>query len=145
MAQLELVGDAPDATGDGGRDWVAVAVGGLRFASGISFLVAPESANRAWGDDAEVGPTASLLLRSMGYRDALVGGLLGTAGWRGTGAAPWYLASAGADAADLLGGIANHGRMTERQIRRGVGGAVVGITVGLLGAWRASTRPIPRG
>lgn len=145
MAQLELVREVPDPPEDTSRDWVAVAVGGLRFASGISFLIAPESANRAWGDDADVGPTASLLLRSMGYRDALVGGLLGAAGWRGTGVAPWYLASAGADAADLLGGIANHDRMTERQIRRGIGGALVGITVGLLGAWRASTRPAAAG
>jgi hypothetical protein len=123
------------------RDWVAVVVGGLRCASGVSFLVAPEAANRAWGDDGEVGPTTSLLLRSMGYRDALVGGLLCASGLRGTGSTGWFLASAGADAADLIGGMANHDRMTQSQIMRGIGGAVVGIGVGLGGALRAARRP----
>lgn len=123
------------------RDWLAVVVGGLRCASGVSFLVAPEAANRAWGDDGEVGPTTSLLLRSMGYRDALVGGLLCASGLRGTGSTGWFLASAGADAADLLGGMANHDRMTQSQIMRGIGGAVVGIGVGLGGALRAARRP----
>jgi hypothetical protein len=123
------------------RDWVAVAVGGMRCASGVSFLVAPDAANRLWGDAQDTGATANLLLRSMGYRDALVGAMLCRAGWQGgDGAAGWYLASAGADAADLLGGIANHHRMTETQIRRGIGGAVVGIGVGLLGAARAARR-----
>lgn len=123
------------------RDWLAVVIGGLRCASGVSFLVAPEAANRAWGDDGEVGPTTSLLLRSMGYRDALVGGLLCASGLRGTGSTGWFLASAGADAADLLGGMANHDRMTQSQVVRGIGGAVVGIGVGLGGALRAARRP----
>jgi hypothetical protein len=119
-------------------DTVAVAVGALRLASGISFLVAPAAANRLWGDDEDSGPTASLLLRSMGYRDALVGGMLLRAGLRGdTTVAGWFLASAGADAADLLGGIANHDRMTERQRRRGLGGAAAGITIGIAGALAA--------
>jgi hypothetical protein len=113
----------------------AVVVGALRMASGVSFLVAPEAANRLWGDEEESGPTASLLLRSMGYRDALVGGMLLWSGLRGSRTmAGWFLASAGADAADLAGGIANHDRMTEQQRRRGLGGAVVGIGVGALGA-----------
>jgi hypothetical protein len=34
----------------------------------------------------------------------------------------------------LLGGLSNHDRMTERAIRIGLGGAVVGIAVGALGA-----------
>jgi hypothetical protein len=114
---------------------LAVVVGTLRMASGVSFLVAPEAANRLWGDAEDSGPTASLLLRSMGYRDALVGGLLLWSGLRGAPtAAGWFLASAGADAADLLGGIANHDRMTEQQRLRGLGGAAVGIGIGLLGA-----------
>ncbi len=124
----------------GSRDWLAVVVGGLRCASGISFLVAPDAANRAWGDESDVGATGSLLLRSMGYRDALVGGLLCASGLRGSGSAGWFLASAGADAADLLGGIANHDRMTESQIVKGIGGAVVGIGVGLGGALLATRR-----
>ena len=124
--------------GSTGRDWLAVVVGGLRCASGISFLVAPDAANRAWGDDSDVGATGSLLLRSMGYRDALVGGLLCASGLRGSGSAGWFLASAGADAADLLGGMANHDRMTQSQIVKGIGGAVVGIGVGLGGALLAA-------
>lgn len=115
------------------------------MASGISFLVAPEPANRLWGGNPDdVGPTASLLLRSMGYRDALVGGMLLRAGLRGDGsAAGWFLASAGADLADLVGGIANHDRMSEEARKKGIGGAAVGIGVGLLGAAaarRASAR-----
>lgn len=117
----------------------AVIVGGLRCASGVSFIAAPTAANRLWGDDEDHGPTASLLLRSMGYRDALVGGMLLQAGLRDSStAAGWFLASGGADAADLLGGLANHDRMTEKQRQRGLGGAIVGIGVGLLGAaWSA--------
>lgn len=110
-------------------------VGGLRMASGLSFLVAPEAANKLWGGDPDdVGPTASLLLRSMGYRDALVGGLLLRAGLRGGDTAPWFLASAGADLADLIGGIANHDRLSDDARKKGIGGAAVGIGVGLLGA-----------
>jgi len=122
-------------------DWLAVAAGTIRLASGVSFLVAPEAANRLWGDNEDSGPTASLLLRSMGYRDALIGGLLLNAGARLDGnVAGWFLASAGADAADLLGGIANHDRMSTQQRIRGLGGAAVGIGVGLYGAYRRSTR-----
>ena len=120
-------------------DLLAVSAGAIRLASGLSFLVAPEAANRLWGDDEDSGPTASLLLRSMGYRDALIGGLLLWSGLRGSSTtAGWFLASAGADAADLLGGVANHDRMTARQRIRGLGGAAVGIGVGVLGAVRST-------
>lgn len=117
----------------------AVAAGTIRLASGVSFLVAPSKANRLWGGDPDdVSATASLLLRSMGYRDALIGGALLRAGLRDDGsAAGWFLASAGADAADLLGGLANHDRMPPRSKAIGLGGAVVGIAVGLVGAARA--------
>jgi hypothetical protein len=54
--------------------------------------------------------------------------------------AGWFLASAGADAADLLGGIANHERMTGQQRLRGLGGAAVGIAVGVLSAAKAMRR-----
>ena len=122
-------------------DGMAITTGSIRLASGLSFLVAPEAANRLWGDAEDSGPTASLLLRSMGYRDALIGALLLGAGLRRGGkVAGWFLASAGADAADLVGGIANHGRMSTQQQVRGLGGAAVGIGVGLFGAYRSSTR-----
>ena len=114
----------------------AVVVGALRLASGASFLVAPERANRMWGDDEEPNPTTALLLRSMGYRDALLGGLLLTAGLRGRPTRGWFLACAGADAADLVGGLAVRDRMTPRQQAIGLGGASVGILVGLRGARR---------
>src|SRR4051794_3929035 len=124
---------------------LAVSAGAIRFASGVSFLVAPEAANRLWGDAEDSGPTASLLLRSMGYRDALIGGLLFVSGLRDQrSAAGWLLASAGADAADLVGGIANHARMSRSQQLRGLGGAVVGIGIGVFGAARTLRRaPTP--
>jgi len=126
-------------------DGFAVVVGALRGASGISFLVAPTAANKLWGDTEDHGPTASLLLRSMGYRDAFIGGALLRAGLKGDGSsAGWFLASGGADAADLLGGLANHDRMSEQQKQRGLGGAAVGIGVGLLGAALSKRRHRPR-
>jgi hypothetical protein len=77
----------------------------------------------------------------MGYRDALIGGLLLTSALRRRpGAAGWFLASAGADAADLLGGLANHHRMSRDQQLRGLGGAALGIGVGVLGAARSRRR-----
>ena len=121
-------------------DQAAIVTGAIRLTSGVSFLVAPEAANRLWGDTEDAGPTASLLLRSMGYRDALIGGLLLQAGLRGTHTAGWFLASAGADAADLIGGIANRGRMTRSQQIRGLGGAALGIGIGVWGAFRARQR-----
>jgi hypothetical protein len=91
-----------------------------------------------WGDHEDSGPTASLLLRSMGYRDALIGGLLLSSGLRNAPTTSgWFLASAGADAADLVGGIANRDRMSLKQQVRGLGGAVVGVVVGLAGAKNA--------
>jgi hypothetical protein len=120
---------------------LAVAAGSIRLASGVSFLVAPEAANSFWGDSEDSGPTASLLLRSMGYRDALIGGLLLQSGVREGGhTVGWFLASAGADAADLLGGIANHSRMSRQQQLRGLGGAAVGIAIGVFGALKARRR-----
>ncbi len=122
-------------------DPMAILAGAIRLASGVSFLIAPEAANRLWGDTEDSGPTASLLLRSMGYRDALIGALLLRSGLRGDATtAGWFLASAGADAADLLGGIANHGRMSAQQRARGLGGAALGIGVGLVGALRSRSR-----
>jgi len=117
-------------------DRAALLAGGIRFASGVSFLVSPERANRLWGDTEPPVPTTALLLRSMGYRDALVGGLLMSAALRGKDTRGWFLASGGADAADLLGGLAVHDQMTTRQRMVGLGGAAVGIGVGLWGASR---------
>lgn len=125
-------------------DGAAVAVGGLRMASGISFLVDPLRANRLWGSPDRPDATAQLLLRSMKYRDALIGGLLLAAGVRGRNTRGWFSpasgrcphASGGADAADLLGGAGVHHQMPQSQRIIGLGGAVVGIGVGLWGATR---------
>jgi hypothetical protein len=118
----------------------ALAAGSIRLASGISFLVDPLRANRFWGDPDEPAPTARLLLRSMGYRDALIGGLLVSAALRGQDTRGWFLASGGADAADLLGGMSVHHEMKRSQQIIGLGGAVVGIGVGLWGATRRRER-----
>ena len=120
------------------RDPFAIAVGAIRLSSGVSFIVAPKAAGVIWGSDPDDNPTASLLLRSMGYRDALVGGMLLRAGLTGSPTtAGWFLASGGADLADLIGGIANHERLPPRSRTVGLGGAVVGIAVGIAGALRA--------
>ncbi|MDX1883814.1 DUF4267 domain-containing protein [Mycolicibacterium sp. 120270] len=121
-------------------DRAALVVGGIRLASGVSFLVDPLRANRLWGDPDEPAPTAQLLLRSMGYRDALIGALLMSSGLRGKNTRGWFLASGGADAADLLGGMSVHDQMKPSQRVIGLGGAVVGIGVGLWGATRRRPR-----
>lgn len=120
------------------RDLLAVGAGAIRLSSGLSFLVSPVAASRLWGSDPDDNPTASLLLRSMGYRDALVGAMLLRAGLTNDRTtAGWFLASGGADLADLVGGLANHDRLPERSKTVGLGGAVVGLAVGLLGAARS--------
>ena len=121
-------------------DRAALAAGTIRLASGVSFLVDPVRANRLWGDPDEPDTTARVLLRSMGYRDALIGGLLAAAALRGRNTRGWFLASGGADAADLLGGISVHHDMKPSQRLIGLGGAVVGIGVGLWGATRRRPR-----
>lgn len=126
-------------------DRAALAAGCFRLASGVSFLVDPIRANRLWGAPAdEPAPTARLLLRSMGYRDALIGAMLATAALRNTNTRGWFLASAGADAADLLGGMGVHHQMPRAQRLIGLGGAVVGIAVGLWGAGRPAGRSVRR-
>lgn len=117
-------------------DRAALVVGSLRLASGVSFLVDPVRANRLWGDPNPPDTTTRLLLRSMGYRDALVGGLLVAAALRGRDTRGWFLASGGADAADFVGGLSVHHEMTTSQQVKGIGGAVAGIGVGLWGALR---------
>ncbi|WP_431239410.1 DUF4267 domain-containing protein [Mycolicibacterium aichiense] len=123
-------------------DKAAVVAGSIRLASGVHFLVDPMGANKLWGEPNDPGPSARLLLRSMGYRDALIGGLLLSAGLRGRNTRGWFLASGGADAADLLGGSSVHSELTRGQQIIGLGGAVVGIGVGLWGASRRRT-PAP--
>src|ERR1700761_2059123 len=103
-------------------DRAALAVGSIRLASGISFLVDPLRANRLWGDPDEPSPTAQLLLRSMGYRDALIGGLLAAAALRGRNTRGWFIASPGADVSDLLGGMSVHSELKTSQQLIGLGG-----------------------
>ena len=73
-----------------------------------------------------------------GLRDALIGGLLVSAAVRGADTRGWFLASGGADAADLLGGMSVHRELKGGQRIIGLEGAVVGIGVGL---WSALRRP----
>jgi hypothetical protein len=121
-------------------DRAALVAGSIRLASGVQFLVDPLRANRLWGDRSEPSPTARLLLRSMGYRDALIGALLLTSGLRGKNSRGWFLASAGADASDLVGGLSVHDELTRSQQLIGLGGAVLGVGVGLWGAVRPTAR-----
>jgi hypothetical protein len=117
-------------------DRAALIAGSIRLASGISFLVDPIAANKLWGDPDDQTATAQLLLRSMGYRDALIGGLLAVSALRGKNTRGWFLASGGADAADLLGGLSVHQQLKPAQRAIGLGGAAVGVGVGLWGAVR---------
>lgn len=113
----------------------AVIAGAIRAASGASFLIAPERAQRLWSQREATDPTARLLLRSMGYRDLLIGGGLIAAGLRDDERVPgWFLASAGADVADLIGGLAVKDELPERDHLTGIGGAALGVAVGLVGA-----------
>lgn len=125
-------------------DRAALAAGSIRLASGISFLVAPQRADRWWGARATPDASAQLMWRSMGYRDALIGGLLLVAGLRGRDTRGWFLASGGADAADLVGGLAVHDQLPRSQQVIGLGGAVVGIGVGLWGATRRRSKEAQR-
>lgn len=113
----------------------AVVAGSIRALSGLSFLIAPERAQELWSSRPATDPTARLLLRSMGYRDLLIGGGLVAAGFgERRVVARWFLASAGADAADLVGGLAVRHELGRRDHLRGIGGAAAGIAVGLIGA-----------
>src|ERR1700722_1634771 len=120
-------------------DRFALFAGSVRLASGVSFLVDPLRANRFWGDPDEPTPTAQLLLRSMGYRDALIGGLLAAAALGGQNTGGWFLPPAGADAAYLLGGTSVHHEMKRSQQLIGLGGAALGLAAGLWGAVRSTT------
>src|SRR6516164_3962441 len=124
-------------------DRAALLAGSIRLASGISFLVDPLRANRLWGDPDEPTPTTQLLLRSMGYRDAVIGGLLAAAALRGKNTRGWFLASGGADASDLLGGMSVHHEMKRSQQLIGLGGAAVGIATGLRGTLRRTAEQEP--
>lgn len=125
-------------------DRFGLLAGTIRLASGVSFLVDPLRANKLWGDPEEPTPTAQLLLRSMGYRDALIGVLLTGAALRGKNTRGWFLASAGADVADLVGGMSVHDELKPSQQIIGLGGAAVGVAAGLWGAVRPTTRRTKR-
>jgi hypothetical protein len=125
-------------------DRLGLLAGTIRLASGVSFLVDPLRANKLWGDPDEPTPTAQLLLRSMGYRDALIGVLLASAALRGNNTRGWFLASAGADVADLVGGLSVHSQLKPSQQIIGLGGAAVGVATGLWGAVRPAKRRATR-
>jgi hypothetical protein len=77
----------------------------------------------------------------MGYRDTLIGTALFVAGLRSSpSVARWFLASAGADTADLIGGIAVREELSHRDHVMGIGGAAVGVAIALAG-WAATRRP----
>lgn len=69
---------------------------------------------------------------------AVIGAMLLQSSLRGNDTRGWFPASGGADAADLLGGLPVHHEMSGSAKTVGLGGAVVGIAVGL---WGATRRP----
>jgi hypothetical protein len=76
----------------------------------------------------------------MGYRDTLIGGALLIEGVRsGPSVSSWFLASAGADTADLIGGLAVRDELSRRDHVMGIGGAAVGVVIGLAG-WASARR-----
>ena len=117
----------------------AVGAGAIRAASGISFLVVPERAQRLWSERPATDPTARLLLRSMGYRDTLIGAALLAAGLRSSPTVSnWFLASAGADTTDFVGALAVRDELSKRDHVMGIG-AAAGIVIGVVG-WAATRR-----
>lgn len=122
-------------------DRPAQTVGLLRLLSGAAFLVSPLRANRLWGVDELPAPAAQLLMRSMGYRDALIGAMLFAAATRGCSTRGWFLASAGADAADLIGALSVRQALPRKERITGIVGALAGCAVGLWGASRGEPRP----
>ena len=118
----------------------AVTAGAIRAASGISFLVAPARAQLLWSERPATDPTARLLLRSMGYRDTLIGTALLVAGIRSSPTVSnWFLASAGADTTDLVGALAVRDELSRRDHIMGIGGAAAGVVIGVVG-WAATRR-----
>ena len=78
-------------------------MGGGRFAFGASFLLAPSPILRIWWpEDGASGPIALGLARGLGARDAALGLGILAAVLRRESSRGWLLASAGADAADLV-------------------------------------------
>ena len=99
-------------------DTAALVAGSIRLTSGVAFLVLTREGQPLLGRQGGAGHhDPGLLLRSMGYRDALIGGLLVSSALRGRDTRGWFLASGGADAADLLGGLGVHQEMTVSQQR----------------------------
>ena len=79
----------------------------------------------------------------MGYRDALIGAALLVAGLRSSPNVPrWFLASGGADTADLIGGLAVRDELSHRDHVMGIGGAAAGVVIGVAG-WAATRRSRP--
>ncbi len=74
----------------------------------------------------------------MGYRDTLIGAALLVAGLQSSpSVSRWFLASAGADTADLVGGLAVRNELSHRDHVMGIGGAAAGVVIGLVG-WAAA-------
>lgn len=121
-------------------DLVAIGAGATRLASGISFLATPEKAHKTFTGNATPDPATSILLRSMGYRDALIGALLLGSGLGGGTSTKWFLVSAGADAADLAGTVAAGHGIGGREKALALGGAGLGTAIGLYGAVRSVRR-----
>jgi hypothetical protein len=82
---------------------IARAAAAARAAIGIALLAAPGPAARRWLGDVSDAPGAQVAIAGLGGRDLALGlGTLWALGGRKRRSRPWLVASAGADAADLV-------------------------------------------
>ena len=82
---------------------IARAAAAARAAIGVALLAAPGPAGKRWLGDVSEQPGARVAISGLGARDLAVGlGTLWALSGRRRTARPWLIASAGADAADLL-------------------------------------------
>ncbi len=115
---------------------VARAAAAARAAIGVALLAAPGPAGKRWLGDVSEQPGGQVALAGLGARDVALG--LGTywalSGRRRT-PRPWLIASAGADAADLLSMLRSRGGLNSAAF---VGTVAIAGGSAVLHAWLQS-------
>jgi len=85
---------------------IARAAAAGRAAIGVALLAAPGPAARRWLGDVSERPEAQVAIAGLGARDLALGlGTLWALGGRKRAPRPWLIASAIADAADLVSAV----------------------------------------
>ena len=104
---------------------IARAAAGARVAIGVALLAAPGPAAKRWLGEVSEEPGAQVAISGLGGRDLAIGlGTLWALGGRKRAPRAWLIASAGADAADLIGTLRS---------RRGLSTAAMVGTVAVAG------------